>query len=182
MPSSPSRRVLLVACSGAVAAGSAGCLEGIRDVVDPSRSRTHRPSAELRLAIDTAGDQERVFIRNEGDDVVQLRGYTLEYDGLGIYQLDTIPLEPGGFVEVTTTGDVDGVKGGSPRQFLRGASFDAPLCPDGSVTLRGPQGTVVTRAECAEPTTAGSNESRADNPRRRTARSTRFDASAVPQQ
>ncbi len=117
--------------------------------MDPSRNRTHRPSADLRLEVDAGGEHESVFVRNAGEDVVQLRSYTLEYEGLGTYQLDTIPLEPGGFVEVRTTGDIDGVKGGSPREFLRGANFAEPLCPGRTVTLRGPQGTVVAQATCA---------------------------------
>ncbi|WP_435363024.1 hypothetical protein [Haloarchaeobius sp. DYHT-AS-18] len=154
MPSSRSRRDLLAVCSGSLAAASAGCLERIRGVVDPSRTRTHRPTAELRLTIERPGDaEERVLVHNDGDDIVQLRSYTLDFDGRGTYQLDTIPLEPGGVVEVKTTGDVDGVKGGSPRQFLRGANFDEPLCPGGGVTLRGPQGTLVTQVACPNATT-----------------------------
>ncbi|MCT9095624.1 lamin tail domain-containing protein [Haloarchaeobius sp. HME9146] len=156
MPPSPSRRDLLAVCSGGLAVGSAGCLDDIRGVVDPSRTRTHRPTADLRLTLERPGDaEERVLVHNDGDEIVQLRSYTLDYDGRGTYQLDTIPLEPGGVVEVKTTGDVDGVKGGSPRQFLRGANFDEPLCPDGAVTLHGPQGMVVTRVDCAQATETG---------------------------
>jgi hypothetical protein len=137
-----SRRAALTA----LALWSAGCTSTFDTVEDPG---THPPDAVLRLEFERPGERaERVYVHNDGDSEVDLRGYVLEYDDGFFYEFDRVPLEPGSWVAVESTSVIDGVERSDPPKYVRGANRDEPLCPGGSVTLFGPEGTMVDSTSC----------------------------------
>lgn len=138
----PTRRGVLTATMAALG----GCLSTFDTVESPG---THPPGAELRLDVERAGERgERVYVHNDGDEGVSIRGYTLEYDDGVVYEFDRLELEPGSWVAVESTSVVEGVERSDPPKYVRGANRDDRFCPDGRVTLVGPQGTVVDSTTC----------------------------------
>jgi hypothetical protein len=141
MPPASRRAVLTVAV-----ASLGGCLSTFDTVEAPG---THPPDAELRLDIERPGENgERVYVHNEGPGDVPMRGYTLEYDDGVVYEFDRLTLEPGSWVAVESTSVLEGMDRSDPPKFVRGANRDGRLCPDGRVTLVGPQGTIVGSTTC----------------------------------
>ncbi|WP_435344726.1 hypothetical protein [Haloarchaeobius sp. HRN-SO-5] len=143
MPSVSRRAVLTAAV-----AGLAGCT-GTFDTVEPPG--THPPDAVLRLEVVRPGRRgERVYVHNDGEVEVEMRGYVLEYDDGFVHEFDRLTLSPGGWVAVESTSVVEAVQRSEPKKYLRGANRDERLCPGGRVTLVGPGGTLVDSTTCGQ--------------------------------